>query len=104
MIKLTEKKQARLVARVSVDIQNTIQKAAAYSGATVTQFLIDSALDKAKTVINEVEVIKLTDKAATRMMNLLENPPEPSAHLLRAQANYKRNVSNVQDTIIKQGT
>ncbi|MBL4660919.1 MAG: DUF1778 domain-containing protein [Alcanivoracaceae bacterium] len=103
-MKSTEKKQARLVARVSVDIQNTIQKAAAYSGATITQFLVDSALDKAKSVIKDVEVIKLTDKAATRMMELLEHPPEPNAYLLRAKANYQRHINNVQHSITEQET
>lgn len=96
--------QARLVARVSVDIQQTIKKAAAYSGATVTQFLVDSALDKAKAVINDVEVVKLTNKAASRMMELLENPPEPNAYLLEAKAKYQRQIKSVQNKTTEQGT
>ena len=99
---MKRKTQARLVARVSVDIQQTIKKAATYSGATVTQFLVDSALDKAKSVINDVEVVKLTNKAATRMMELLDNPPEPNAYLLEAKAKYHRQITSVQNTITEQ--
>ncbi len=90
--------QARLVARVSVDIQETIKKAATYSGATVTQFLIDSALDKARSVINDVEVIKLTNKASSEMMRLLDNPPKPNEYLLKAKAKYERLILNVHNT------
>jgi len=98
----SERKDARLVARVSTDIQNTIHKAATYSGATVTQFLVDSALDKAKLVINETETINLSNKASLRMMELLSNPPEPNAFLRKAQANYKKNIKNVRNKPVKQ--
>ena len=90
----TDIKEARLVARVSKDIQHTIQKAASYSGATISQFLIDSAVEKARTVINDFEVIKLSNDAATRMMQILDNPPEPNANLKRAFADYKDTVEN----------
>ena len=86
---MKKQNEARLVARVSDDIRMTIHKAAQYSGATLSQFLIDSALDKARSVINDFEMIKLSDKAATRMMELLENPPQPNAHLKRAKAHYE---------------
>ncbi|MCF6289038.1 MAG: DUF1778 domain-containing protein [Proteobacteria bacterium] len=95
------KTKARLVARVSEDIQQTIKKAAAYSGATVTQFLVESALDKAKTVINDVEVVKLTNKAATRMMELLDNSPEPNVKLLKARAKYQRIISSEKNSTIE---
>ena len=101
---MTSETKPRLVARVSEDIHKTIQKAAAYTGATITQFLVESALDKARSVINEVELVKLTENAASRMMDLLENPPEPNAYLLQAKANYNEKINNVQDTKVEQGT
>ena len=52
----------RLVARVTDDVKYIIQKAASYSGKTVTQFLIDCALDRAKLVIDNFERLKLTDE------------------------------------------
>jgi uncharacterized protein (DUF1778 family) len=89
-----EKKTERLVARVSLDIQQTIQKAAAYSGASVTQFIVDSAMERAKSVINDIDIIKLSNKASLRMMELLDNPPEPNAFLTKAKANYDKNIKN----------
>lgn len=97
-----DRKDARLVARVSTDIQSTIHKAATYSGATVTQFLVESALDKAKAVINEIESIHLTNEASLRMMELLSNPPEPSAFLTKAKANYKSNIRNAKNQPVEQ--
>ena len=99
---IKERKSARLVARVSSDIQDTIHKAATYSGATVTQFLVDSALDKAKSVINEIETINLSNKASLRMMELLSNPPEPNAFLTKAKANYDRTIKNATNTKFEQ--
>lgn len=101
-MKTSERKKARLVARVSDDVQHIIQKAASYSGATVTQFLIDSALDKANKIIKDMEVIKLSDEAATQMMELLDNPREPSAYLLRAKASYEKNIKYVNNRATKQ--
>jgi uncharacterized protein (DUF1778 family) len=40
--------------------------------------------------------ITITDKAATQMMGLLENPPEPNTYLLRAKANYNSHIISVQ--------
>ena len=91
-------KEARLVARVSKDIQQTIHKAASYSGATISQFLIDSAVEKARNVINDFEIIKLSDEAATRMMKIFENPPAPNDYLKRAFAHYKESIVNDIDT------
>lgn len=99
-----ETKNARLVARVSTDIQATIHKAASYSGATVTQFLVDSALEKAKTVINEIEIIKLSNKASKRMMELLNNAPEPNAFLTKAKAKYDKKIKNVNHSTTEQAS
>jgi len=103
-IKNEERKDARLVARVSTDTQHIIHKAAVYSGASVTQFLVDSALDKAKSVINEIETINLTNKASSRMMELLSNPPKPNAFLRTAKANYEGKIKNVSNNTSEQTT
>ncbi len=40
------------------------------------------------------EVIKLSDKASRRMINLLSNPPEPTEFLKLARNNYHNNIKN----------
>lgn len=99
----TCKKNARLVARVTDDVQDIIQKAASYSGTTVTQFLIDCALNKAKSVIDDFETLKLTDEMATSIMKSLDRPAKPNAFLLKAKALYEKNV-NVPNTKTNQAT
>ena len=99
-----ENKDSRLVARVSEDIQSTIYKAAAYSGATVTQFLVDAALDKAKAVITEVETINLSHNASESMMALLVDPPGPNEFLTKAKSNYDKNISHAANHSTQQGS
>jgi uncharacterized protein (DUF1778 family) len=55
----TALKSERLVARVSPDVQELIQQAAELSGATLSQFLVESATSKAHKIIAQSQAIKL---------------------------------------------
>jgi uncharacterized protein (DUF1778 family) len=96
MASSSERKETRLVARTSAEIQEIIQRAADYSGATLSQFLVDSAMEKARSVIERTESLNLTMAGAAALFNALENPPKASAKLLKAAEHYKStvNVSN----------
>jgi uncharacterized protein (DUF1778 family) len=91
-----ERKETRLVARTSAEIQEIIQRAADYSGATLSQFLVDSAMEKARNVIERTETLHLSMTGADALFNALENPPKASTKLLNAAEHYKGtvNVSN----------
>ena len=52
-----EGNKIRLVARTSTEIQEIIQRAADHCGVTLSQFLLDAALDKARTVIERTETL-----------------------------------------------
>jgi len=88
-----KRKETRLVARTSSEIQEIIQRAADYSGATVSQFLIDSAMEKARNVIERTETLNLSMAGADALFNALENPPKASAKLLKAAKRYKETVN-----------
>jgi uncharacterized protein (DUF1778 family) len=90
----SERKETRLVARTSTEIQEIIQRAADYSGATLSQFLIDSAMEKALTVIERSESLHLSMAGADALLAALENPPKPNAKLLKAAKHYKSRVSD----------
>jgi uncharacterized protein (DUF1778 family) len=92
----TERKETRLVARTSTDIQEIIQRAADYSGATLSQFLIESAMEKARSVIERTETLHLSMAGADAVFAALENPPEANTKLLKAAQNYRDTV-NVRD-------
>ncbi|MFK0573135.1 DUF1778 domain-containing protein [Endozoicomonas sp.] len=89
----TERKETRLVARTSTDIQEIIQRAADYSGATLSQFLIDAAMEKAHDVIARTESLHLSMKGADALFAALENPPKASAKLLKAVKHYRDTVN-----------
>ena len=88
-----ERKETRLVARTSNEIQEFIQRAAVHSGATISQFLIDSAMEKARVVIERTEALNLSMAGADALLNVLDNPPKTSKKLLKAASRYKSDVN-----------
>ncbi|WP_340620826.1 DUF1778 domain-containing protein [Xenorhabdus siamensis] len=92
----SERKETRLVARTSLEIQEFIQRAADYSGATLSQFLIEAAMDRAKNVIERAETLQLSIAGADALFAVLENPPKANEKLMKAAKNYK-DVVNVHD-------
>lgn len=88
-----ERKDTRLVARTSVEIQEFIQRAAEHSGASISQFLIESAIEKASSVIEQSETLHLSMKGADALFAALENPPEANKKLLKATKHYKDTVN-----------
>ncbi len=84
-----ERKETRLVARTSTEIQEIIQRAADYSGATLSQFLIESAMEKARNVIERTETLHLSMLGADALFAALENPPKANNKLLEAAQRYK---------------
>ena len=88
-----ERKETRLVARTSVEIQEIIQRAAGYSGATLSQFLIDSAIKKARKVIKRTETLHLSMASADALFVALENPPKANKKLLKAAQRYRDTVN-----------
>jgi uncharacterized protein (DUF1778 family) len=87
-----ERKETRLVARTSPEIQEIIQRAADYSGATLSQFLIESAMEKARNVIERTETLHLSMAGAEALFATLENPPKANTKLLKAAQLYKDTV------------
>jgi uncharacterized protein (DUF1778 family) len=82
----------RITARVSEQIKQTLIAAADLTGATLNQFLVQSALEKAENIIEKDKLIHLSNKDAQLFFDALENPPEPNAKLINAVKNYKANI------------
>ncbi len=89
----TERKETRLVARTSAEIQEIIQRAADYSGATLSQFLIESAMERARNVIQRTETLHLSMAGADALFAALENPPKANHKLIKAAQHYKNTVN-----------
>lgn len=85
----SERKETRLVARTTAETQEIIQRAADYSGASLSQFLVESAMEKARDVIERTETLHLSMTGANALYAALENPPCANSKVLKATQHYK---------------
>ncbi len=79
----------RITARVSEQIKQILTVAADLTGATLNQFLVQAALEKAEHIIEKDKLIQLSKNDAEVFFGALENPPEPNAKLMNAVKNYR---------------
>ena len=86
---MAAKVEARISARVPEHVYEQITRAADLLGATVNQFLVQSALERARAVIEEENIIRLDAEAARRFFDAIENPPAPNEKLLAAFRAHK---------------
>lgn len=86
--------RGRITARVSQIVQEKLQAAADLQGATLNQFIVQSALEKAEKIIGHEAMISLTRKDAALLVTMLENPSKPNAALSKAFERYKKKVGN----------
>jgi uncharacterized protein (DUF1778 family) len=76
--------EERIPARMPLEVYERISAAAQAVGATLNQFLVQSALDKANNILERERVITLSTKAAETFFSLIENPPDPNGCLQEA--------------------
>jgi uncharacterized protein (DUF1778 family) len=86
----TAKRQDRIHLRVSPVAKKRLERAAAYSDKTLTDFIADVALEKADAVIAAREVITLTPEAWEEFRDNLLNPPKLNARMKKALAEADR--------------
>jgi uncharacterized protein (DUF1778 family) len=86
--------RGRITARVSQSIQEKLQEAADLTGATLNQFVVQSALERAEKLIEHETTINLTRRDAAMLFNMIENPSSPNAVLAKASARYKKEVES----------
>lgn len=77
-------KKQRIDLRLSDDDKSMIEEAAAITNQSVTQFMLNSASERAAAVIEEHRRIVLNEDSWKRVMDALDTPPEPNEKLKRA--------------------
>ncbi len=87
-----EQRGARLEARVSAAQKSLLQRAAALSGRTLSEFVVASAQDAANKVIQDHAAIELSRSEQIAFVTALLDPPKPSARLRRAAAAYRQQI------------
>ena len=87
-----EEPRTRITARVSDKVRVTLEQAAELLGATVNQFVVQTAYQEAQRVIERESVIRLSQKDAWKVLSLLDNPPKPNKRLKDAVKKFKGTV------------
>jgi uncharacterized protein (DUF1778 family) len=91
------KEKERISARVPQHAYQTLTQAAEISGATLNQFLLQAALEKAQMIIEKNRTIKLSTQSAKVFFDAIENPPKPKGKLKKAMKIYKELFSDAEN-------
>jgi uncharacterized protein (DUF1778 family) len=96
--KMTAVKQTeRVSARVPQKVYKKLLEAAGVVGATLNQFLVQSAIEKADQIIEHERVIKMTKRDANVFFHAVEGPPPINDKLLEAMKAYQEAFPNVKN-------
>ena len=89
---VVEEPRQRITARVSPSVRDTLEQAAELLGATVNQFVVQTAYVEAQRVIERESVIRLSQQDAQKVLALLDHPPKPNQRLKDAVKAFKGTV------------
>lgn len=79
-----ETETARLEARIPVQIYDQMQRAARLRGMTLTGYLIATAGEDARRVVEDAEIMRLARADQIRFAETLISPVKPNERLKRA--------------------
>ncbi len=75
---------SRMSLRIRAEEKALLLRAVALKHTDLTDFVLRHALRAAKTVIEEADHVRLSERDSLRVLDLLENPPAPNARLRAA--------------------
>ncbi|PKO84502.1 MAG: DUF1778 domain-containing protein [Betaproteobacteria bacterium HGW-Betaproteobacteria-11] len=84
----------RITTRITSHVQDKLQMAADLVGATMNQFVVQAALEKAEKIIESESTIVLTRKESLRLLELIENPPPRNEKFIQAMTRYQEIKNN----------
>lgn len=80
----TAARQDRIELRATKEEKRLLATAAAYERLDVTSFIMRNVLPAARDVVDRADRIVLSERDTARVLELLENPPEPTPALMAA--------------------
>ena len=87
---LSNSRGARLEARVSSAQKDLFQRAAALTGRTLSELVVESTQEAATRIVQAHEIIQLTRSEQVSFVAALLNPPPAGARLRDAVASYRQ--------------
>lgn len=82
----------RITARVSENVRTTLEQAAELLGATVNQFVVQTAYQEAQRILERESVIRLSQGDARKILGLLDSPPKSNKALKNAVNAFKGSI------------
>lgn len=91
---MAKTENARLEARIPIEVYNQVKRAAELQGMTLTGYLVTTLGDSARRTIEESQMIKLAAEDQARFVEALLNPAPPSDALREAAKHYEKLVKS----------
>src|SRR5580692_12860487 len=82
MPRIAVEDNSRMSLRIRAEEKALLLRAVALNHTDLTDFVLRHALRAAKAVIEEADHLQLSERDSSRVLDLLENPPEPNVKLL----------------------
>lgn len=86
--KQSAQKGERLEARVSSETKALFQRAASLQGRTLTDFVVQSAVEAATRTVRDNEIMELSRRDRIAFVEALLNPTVPNTRLKKAMRRY----------------
>ena len=91
--------RGRITARVPASVQETLETAANMVGATVNQFIVQTALREAERIIEQERVIRLSSRDAAQFLSALDRQPRLNKKLIAALNDHKARLNDSTGTL-----
>lgn len=85
-------KGERLEARLTAEQKELLQQAAELEGTSLTQFVVSSAQEQARRLIEEHTRLQLGREDSQAFVESLLNPPQPNVRMKAQAQEYKRSL------------
>jgi uncharacterized protein (DUF1778 family) len=79
--------------RLDEDLKKLIEQAAGFLGQSVSAFAVSTLAEKARQVVEDHTVVRLSDRDRDKFLATLEAGAEPNRRLKRAAARHRRSVA-----------
>ncbi len=84
----------RVEARIAPDVLAVVRRAAEIQGRSLSDFLVVAAQEAAYRTIEDAHIIRLSLEDQQRFVDVLLNPPAPSAALNRAARAHRKLIAS----------
>lgn len=87
-----QRKTERLEARIAEAQKALLQRAAELQGRSLTDFVVSVAMDEARRIVSEADVLELTRRDQLALADALMNPPPAGERLKRGAREYMEQI------------